>query len=277
MDDDDDPLHQFKYNSTDGLRGLDLGNLRPEYIEYTDIFPEYPKTHVRGFVTAITLPEAILHDEARVKALKTAMQYTLTHVGVGFRDKKNIAFFGLNDEEGITMQYARRRCAGCKICTKFPPELRVPHTHVDFDEGNLVTRIYLANYTGILWSKLLAEQKIKEANKATARADALYSQYKNSTCSRMDRHGDICGGHTVLRSYSAAADSFGEQHSRIFVGCSRWQYGEESHFHQKIKNYDPITLPKSWGGDRCTVHADILHELGFRWEDVNRPQDLGTV
>ena len=122
----------------------DFGNLHPKYIEYTNIFPEFPKSAIEGFITAMQIPESILNNEEKVKELKKAMQYTLTNVGVGLRPKKNVPFFNrydarYEDEEDIVeMQYGRRRCAGVKVCEFFPKDLRVSHTEVDPVEGNLV-------------------------------------------------------------------------------------------------------------------------------------------
>ena len=123
----------------------DFGNLHPKYIEYTNIFPEFPKTAIEGFITAMQIPESILNNEEKVKELKKAMQYTLTNVGVGLRPRKHVPFFnrhkiGDEDEEDtVEMQYGRRRCAGVKVCEFFPKYLRIPHTEVDSVEGNLVS------------------------------------------------------------------------------------------------------------------------------------------
>jgi len=99
----------------------------------------------------------------------------------------------------------------------------------------------------------------------------LYEQYKNTTCSRMNTRGDICQGQTVIRSFIRDPNVYDErpQHTRIFIGCARWQDKEQYHFIQHIRNYDPITLLKKWGRDRCHVHPSILTDLGFSWEEVN--------
>ena|ERR1700694_46791 len=130
---------------------------------------------------------------------------------------------------------------------------------------------------GHLWCKLFAEQQINEANSNATRAEMVYEQYKNATCSRMNSRGDICGGQTVLRSFNRNPDVDDErpQHTRIFIGCSRWQSKEKHHFTEYIRNYDPIVLLKKWGRDRCHIHSSILADLGFSWEKDNS-HDSGT-
>src|ERR1700694_357077 len=131
MEDDSFENESFSVNGHDDDLTLEygFGNLHPKYIEYTNIFPEFPKTAIKGFVTVLQIPESILHNEQKVKELKKTMQYTLTNVGVGFRTKKNIPFFNQqhggdseNEENGIEIQYGRRRCAGVKVCEFFPNE-----------------------------------------------------------------------------------------------------------------------------------------------------------
>ena len=128
-----------------------------------------------------------------------------------------------------------------------------------------------ADTKGHIWCKRFAEQQVKESNSSVLRAEMVYEQYKNTTCSRMNTRGDICGGQTVVRSFTRDRENYDEraEHTRIFIGCARWQDKEQHHFIQYIRNYDPITLLKKWGRDRCHVHPSILNDLSFSWEVVN--------
>jgi hypothetical protein len=117
----------------------DFSICKAKYIEHTNIFPEFPKTHKDEYATIIELEESILKDENRVKELKTAMQYTLTREGHGNRIQSHVLYFRASQDqeesgdegESVSMQHSRRRCAGVKVGSHFPDELRGPHTEVD--------------------------------------------------------------------------------------------------------------------------------------------------
>jgi hypothetical protein len=110
----------------------DFGICKAKFIEHTNIFPEFPKTHKDGYATIIELEESILKDEKRVKELKTAMQYTLTRENHGNRLQSHVPYFGVSEdheesdeeEKVVSMQHSRRRCAGVKVYSYFPDELR---------------------------------------------------------------------------------------------------------------------------------------------------------
>jgi hypothetical protein len=111
---------------------------KAKYIEHTNIFPEFPKTHKDRYATIIELEESILKNENRVKELKTAMQYTLTREGHGNRTQSHVLYLGASQDqeesgdegESVSMQHGCRCCAGVKVCSHFPDELRGPHTEL---------------------------------------------------------------------------------------------------------------------------------------------------
>lgn len=156
------------------------------------------------------------------------------------------------------MNHSHRYCAGVKVCSFFPSELRSSHTEMDSVEG-------------YAWSKLLTDQANKEAVGAEQRAESLYNQFKNAICENTrGYHGKICGGRTVIRSFNADHSSVNSEHSsqsRIFIGCENWQPREKHHRHV-ISNYDPIALLKLFGRNRCRVYTEILDDLGFDWAVV---------
>ena len=139
------------------------------------------------------------------------------------------------------------------MCEFFEDKLRAPHTQVNPLEGHR-------------WAQLLSQQMSKEGCLSTQKASILYEQFKNATCEYTNYHGQICGGHSVIRSFNEDPDSTGlrPSHTHIFIGCDHWQ-PKERHLKHIIGNYDPVSLLKLWGRDHCRVHTEILDDLGFTW------------
>jgi hypothetical protein len=71
----------------------DFSIYKAKYIEYTNIFLEFPKTYKDEYATIIELEELILKNENRVKELKIAMQYTLTREDHENRIQSHILYF----------------------------------------------------------------------------------------------------------------------------------------------------------------------------------------
>jgi hypothetical protein len=244
----------------------DFGICKAKYIEHTNIFPEFPKTHKDGYATIIELDESILKDEKKVKELKTAMQYTLTREGHGNRTQSHVPYFGASqdqeesdeEEKSVSMQHSRRRCAGVKVCSHFPDELRGPHTEVDPEKGHT-------------WAQLLSEQADREARGSISKAETLFNQYKDTRCEKVFPNGRICNGRTVLcaKNPNPFYDANRAPYRRMFIGCENWQGREDKHTHHFISNQDPIALLKLFGRDRSKVHLDILDSLGFSWADYD--------
>ena len=123
--------------------------LQPQFIKFSNIFPQFPKTHPNGYATVIELNNTILNHKA-LHTLKKGCQYsTLSHEH-GFRPKHHIPFFTNLQNENGTMLYSYRRCAGVKACEFLAEELRVSHNEVNDD--------------GLEWVRLLAKQELSEAN-----------------------------------------------------------------------------------------------------------------
>jgi len=53
-----------------------FGNLSPRYVEFTNIVPEYPKTHLKGYATVISLDDSVLNPTA-IDELRKGFQYSL--------------------------------------------------------------------------------------------------------------------------------------------------------------------------------------------------------
>jgi hypothetical protein len=72
-------------------------HLRPKHIEYTNIFPEFPKSHEEGYATIIKLPDSVLSETNVGKLLEMmkTMQYSRSNKGGGgVRTRSGIKFFG---------------------------------------------------------------------------------------------------------------------------------------------------------------------------------------
>jgi hypothetical protein len=84
--------------------------LRPKFVEFSNIFPSYPKTHTDGVAHIIELSAEILSDEKKVDKFRTALQYSLTK-GHGVKTRYNVPFFSI-DGEDIPVNYFYRQCNG---------------------------------------------------------------------------------------------------------------------------------------------------------------------
>ena len=109
-------------------------HLNPNEVEFTSIFPEFPKTHEEGYATVIELPETLLQsDQKQITLLLKGMQYSRSNQGGGgIRIKENVEFLakrGDPDDESnfVSMGYHSRQCAGVKV-REFFPDPDVSHT-----------------------------------------------------------------------------------------------------------------------------------------------------
>lgn len=143
----------------------------PVDIEFTNLFPEFPKSHEMGFATVVELPKTIQSEENVMDLLKS-MQYSRSNQGGGgIRIKDNIEFFAKVGENGekerVAMGYHTRQCAGVKTCEHFP---LTSHTEV-----NAITNE---------WPQRLAEQERMASNSKLERVLALHSEMQNERCDR---------------------------------------------------------------------------------------------
>ena len=122
--DEAEPEETFKYPPFSS-------SLSPKFVEFTKVFPQFPKTHSDGYATVIEIDESILNKKALL-ALKRGCQYSSLKDGHGFRLTKNIPFFTETDNSNGTMEHSWRRCAGVKACEFLPEEMRVSHTEGSF-------------------------------------------------------------------------------------------------------------------------------------------------
>jgi hypothetical protein len=88
---------------------LQIAHLKPQFSEFTHIFPSFPKTHKNGYAYIIELSNEILNEKALVD-LRDALQYSLTGGG-GARVLENVKFFA-TDGENVPMKIHYRVCAG---------------------------------------------------------------------------------------------------------------------------------------------------------------------
>lgn len=86
-----------------------FGKLKPKFIEFTGIFPQFPKTHPDGYAYVIDLPLKTL-NEASIKHLRESLQYSMTGGG-GARSTKNVTFFATKTGNAEVMA-GFRQCAG---------------------------------------------------------------------------------------------------------------------------------------------------------------------
>jgi len=54
-----------------------FAQFQPHDIEFTSIFPSYPKSHVNGHATVVELNNSVTNEDAVMK-LRNGMQYSLT-------------------------------------------------------------------------------------------------------------------------------------------------------------------------------------------------------
>lgn len=103
-----------------------LPHLTPKEVEFTALFPEFPKSHEEGYATVIDLSDELLgSDESQVMNLLKGMQYSRSNQGGGgIRIKDHVEFFAKDDDDNeeslVPMGYHTRKCAGVKVCEFFP-------------------------------------------------------------------------------------------------------------------------------------------------------------
>jgi hypothetical protein len=245
-------------------------DINPKYIDFTDLLPQYPKTHKDGYATVIELDPDTAKKLAGNKAFGSKMLQTLQYSrsnkgsGCGWRWKKNIQFFSnpsnptlkpipsvdIDDsddgsEDTIPMLYSVRACAGVKACEYFKV---TSHTEVDPDQ--------------LPWAPELAKQQRTATHAGRLSTLALFESYKDMTCKRVVHGGPnlkLCGGKTVIGSLSPTDGSYFE---RLFIGCDNYQPNDVGkHTFHKLDKYDPLEVLKTWGRDRSHVHKDILNSL----------------
>ena len=104
LSDDDDCKHMFPPFGS---------NLHPKFVEFTNVFPAYPKTHSEGVAHVIKLSPELLKDEKELNKFRTSLQYSMTK-GHGVRIKSDVPFFSV-DGESVPINYFVRQCAGMTV------------------------------------------------------------------------------------------------------------------------------------------------------------------
>jgi hypothetical protein len=159
----------------------------PKKIKFTNIFPQYPKTHKTGYATVIELHNKVLTPKI-CEELKGSIQYSMSrNGGGGWRVVDHVSFFAKNDTDNVPMNYSVRECAGAKACEFFPEAMK-NHTEVDED-------------VALNWAVLLAKQEKLASNNSRTSVAALFEHFESILC---DRHviGGIrsCGGRSMIQS-----------------------------------------------------------------------------
>jgi hypothetical protein len=234
-----------------------FGNLTPKYVDQTHLFPTYPKSHKDGYVTVVQFSDGVL-TEKLCSHLKESLQYSMSNAGGGGTRIKEIDFFAKDDaKRGISMHYSVCRCAGVKTCEFFPEALRAAHTEVDeFD---------------LKWPAQLADQmRNVEDHSSLSQIESIWDKFNSELCDRPKiGKPPSCRGRTMIRSLNRDPDApYHNIYNRLFIGCEHWQPKEKGHIFFKLDKYDPVEILKRWGRDQCRVHAEILEELDFNWDEV---------
>lgn len=252
-------------------------DMKPRHIEFSDLFPEYPKTHEEGFATVIELTSEVAKRLAENKEFGSEMLMTLQYSrnnksGHGWRLVRDVQFFSNStdnqlkpmrqsididdsdvsdeDDSRIPMFHAVRRCAGVKVCEYFKV---TPHTEVNLDK--------------LEWAQELAKQERSATYAGHARVLTLFETHKDETCQKPIVGGrSLCGGRTVIRSLAPKEN--GSVLHRLFIGCEKYQPREGKHMYTSLDTYDPLEVLKVWGRDRCYVHKDILQYYGMNWDEI---------
>jgi hypothetical protein len=234
--------------------------LQPKFVEFSNTFPLYPKTHPEGYATVVELPPEILVDEAKVNQFRTALQYSMTK-GHGIKTRHNVPFFSV-DGEDVPMNYFYRQCngmrliileltsIGVKACEFLPDEHR-HHTEIDEAEGHP-------------WARLLAAQEQAEEDRDSIQAELVfYMSNKDLVCDRYcTANNGPCGGRAVVRAFKS-----GNNWERLFIGCERYRQREAGHTFIPLRNHNPVGVVKLWGKERCWVPEEVLTSLGINWDD----------
>jgi hypothetical protein len=87
----------------------DWGN--PAIHEFTNVFPEFPKTHEKGYAYIIELNDEQLLNEAAVLKLRDGLQYSRIN-GKGRTPRANVEFFSGKEGLSVPMIYWFRQCGG---------------------------------------------------------------------------------------------------------------------------------------------------------------------
>ena len=274
---DEPPLHSDEPDQSNPFPSPFL-DMNPKYIDFTDLFPEYPKTHKDGFATVIELDSDVAKKLAGNKEFGSEMLQTLQYSrnnkdGHGWRRVRDVQFFSnptdsghkpiqlestdADDSDGsdegirkVPMLHSVRRCAAVKACEFFKV---TPHTEVNFDH--------------LEWAQELAKQERSATYTGYSRVLTLFDTYKDDTCQKPINGGrSQCGGKTVIRSLAPKEN--GSVLHRLFIGCENFQPREGKHLFTKLDTYDPLEVLKVWGRDRCYVHKDILDSYGVSWDEL---------
>jgi hypothetical protein len=86
---------------------------KPAIHEFTNIYPEFPNTHVNGYAYIIELDEQLLNEKA-IMELKSNLQYSQTN-GKGKSLRANVKFFQQENGLPVPMTHWVRQCAGIKF------------------------------------------------------------------------------------------------------------------------------------------------------------------
>lgn len=265
----------MKLSDNEGIMQADefirIGFLKTRFIEFTNIFPPFPKTDVNEYAYVIELSPTILNEDAILK-LRNALQYSLTGGG-GPRIYDNVEYFA-SDHQKVPMKIHSRQCAGMtlrnlytkvflgvKACEFLAAEHLKPHTEVDEAQGHE-------------WAHKLYEQQNQQTNNAAFdRVMKFYRDNMNRTCDRYTiATGQPCGGRTCIRAFND-----GPLNARLFLGCTKWKGRESEHICMTLTNYDIIATLQVWGIDRVQVHEDILEAIGFEWETAESSKGINNL
>src|SRR5205814_5719076 len=67
----------YENSTLDEVKYRPFAHLQPAKVEFTSIFPSYPKSHINGYATVVDLDKLITKAED-VTNLRNALQYSLT-------------------------------------------------------------------------------------------------------------------------------------------------------------------------------------------------------
>ena len=99
-------------NICKGEEYIQIAHLRPQFSEFTHIFPAFPKTHVNGYAYIIELSDEILNEKA-ITDLRDALQYSPS-AGGGAKVNENVKFFA-SEGTKVPMKIHYRQCAGISL------------------------------------------------------------------------------------------------------------------------------------------------------------------
>jgi hypothetical protein len=251
-------------SESEASNSFSFGKCCPEKLEFTNLYPQYPKTHQNGYGTVIGLHNKVLTKKIR-EELKGSIQYSMSrNGGGGWRVVDHVPFFAKNESDKVPMMYSVRECAGAKACEFFPKAMK-NHTEVDED-------------VALDWAVLLTKQEKLASNNSRTSVAALFEHYESVLCDRHVIGGiRVCGGRTMIRSWKDDPDMPLRPTNRLFVGCEFWQPGGKHHTYRKLDGYNPVEVLRVWGRKRCQVHAELLTELEFSWDNADADLENGII